>query len=83
MNRVLGGIIMIWVDYIVIIASILLVASVALMSSQDDIKDAFSGERSELFKNRKTRGLELFLMRFTAVVSVILIVGVVLSNNLH
>jgi preprotein translocase subunit SecG len=74
---------MIWIDWIVIIAAILLVVAVSFMSSEDDIKDAFSGERSELFKNRKARGFELFLMRFAAVMGVILIVGVILSNNLH
>ncbi len=74
---------MIWVDYIVIIVAVLLSVAVLLQRSQDDIKDAFSGEKSELFKNRKTRGLELFLSRASAVLAVLLIVLVVLSNNLH
>jgi preprotein translocase subunit SecG len=79
----LGGHIMLWIDYLVIITAILLVGTVLLQHSQDDIKDAFSGEKSELFKNRKTRGFELFLVRTSAVLSVLLIVFVVLSNNLH
>ncbi len=74
---------MLWIDYLVIITAILLVGTVLLQHSQDDIKDAFSGEKSELFKNRKTRGFELFLVRTSAVLSVLLIVFVVLSNNLH
>jgi preprotein translocase subunit SecG len=74
---------MLWMDYIAIIAGILLVTVVLLQSSQDDIKDAFSGEKSELFKNKKARGFELFMMRSTAVLSVILIVMVLLSNNLR
>lgn len=73
---------MIWIDFIIIITAVLLAIIVMMMHSTDNIKDAFSGEKSELFKNRKTRGLELFLMRTAAVLSVILIVGVVLSNNL-
>ncbi|MDI6452618.1 preprotein translocase subunit SecG [Peloplasma aerotolerans] len=74
---------MIWVDYLAIIVAILLVITVLLQHSQDNIKDAFSGEKSELFKNRKTRGLELFLVRASAVLAVLLFVFVVLSNNLH
>jgi preprotein translocase subunit SecG len=74
---------MLWMDYIAIIAGILLVTVVLLQSSQDDIKDAFSGEKSELFKNKKARGFELFMMRATAVFSIILVVMVLLSNNLR
>ena len=74
---------MLWMDYIAVIAVILLITVVLLQSSQDDIKDAFSGEKSELFKNKKARGFELFMMRATAVLSITLIVMVLLSNNLH
>lgn len=74
---------MIWVDYLIIIVAILLVVTVLLQHSQDDIKDAFSGEKSELFKNRKTRGLELFLVRSSAVLGLLLIVLVVVTNLLH
>ena len=73
---------MIWVDFIAIIATVLFIGVVLLQSSQDNIADAFSGEKSELFKNRKTRGFELFLMRASVILSVIVIVFVVLSNNL-
>lgn len=73
---------MIWVDYIAITAGILMLALVMLQSSQDDIGSAFSGEKSELFKNQKTRGFDLFLMRATIIVAVVLVVSVVLSNNL-
>ena len=74
---------MIWVDYFALIAGILLALVVLLMHSSDDIKDAFSGEKSELFKNRKTRGLELFLNRAAGVLAVVLVVAVLLSNNLR
>jgi preprotein translocase subunit SecG len=70
-------------DYIAIISGILLVTVVLLQSSQDDIKDAFSGEKSELFKNKKARGFELFMMRSTAVLSVVFVVMILLSNNLR
>lgn len=74
---------MLWVDYIIIIISILLSTTVLLQSSQDNIQDAFSGEKSELFKNKKARGFELFLVRATLVLGTLLLVLVVLSNYLH
>ena len=74
---------MIWVDYLIIIVAILLVVTVLLQQSQDNIQDALSGEKSELFKNKKTRGLELFLVRSSAVLALLLIVLVVTSNLLH
>lgn len=73
---------MIWVDFIAIISGLLLITAVLLQSSQDDIKDAFSGEKSELFKNKKTRGFELFLVRATLIFGVLLVASVLLSNNL-
>lgn len=74
---------MIWADYIALIATILLITSVLLQQSADSISDAFSGERSELFKDRKSRGLELFLSRGTTILVVIIVVTVLLSNNLR
>ena len=74
---------MIWIDYLVIVSAVLLSTVVMMMHSTDNIKDAFSGEKSELFKNKKTRGFELFLMRTAAVLSIILVVTVVLSNNIQ
>jgi preprotein translocase subunit SecG len=74
---------MIWIDYIAIIAAVLLVVAVLLQSSQDNIQDAFSGEKSELFKNKKSRGFELFMMRATTGFAIVLIVAVLLSNNLR
>ncbi|HBD74681.1 MAG TPA: preprotein translocase subunit SecG [Acholeplasmataceae bacterium] len=75
--------IMIWVDFIALIAVILLIGAVMLQQSSDDISSAFSGEKSELFKERKTRGLELFLTRGTIILTVIVVVSVLLSNNLR
>ena len=73
---------MIWVDWIAVISSVLLIIAVLLQSSDDNIQDAFSGEKSELFKNKKIRGMELFLTRSSIVLSVVMIVSIVLSNNL-
>ncbi|MBN2300529.1 MAG: preprotein translocase subunit SecG [Acholeplasmataceae bacterium] len=73
---------MIWIDYLIVFDSIFLAIVVMMMHSTDNISDAFSGEKSELFKNKKTRGFELFLMRTAAALAVFLVVAVVLSNNL-
>lgn len=74
---------MLWVDWIAIVSAVLLIIVVLLQSSDDNIQDAFSGEKSELFKNKKIRGMELFLTRSSIVLSIVMIVSVVLSNNLR
>ena len=74
---------MLWMDYIALISSILLIVSVMLQQSSDDISDAFSGEKSELFKDKKSRGLELFLFRTSSILTVVVIVTILLSNNLR
>jgi preprotein translocase subunit SecG len=76
-------VLMIFIDFIALISTILLIGVVLIQQSSDDISDAFSGEKSELFKNRKTRGFELFLTRSTIVLSVVLIVSVLISNNIR
>ncbi len=74
---------MLWIDYIVLVISILLVIIVMMQNSKDDINDAFNGSKSELFKTQKTRGLELFLQRATAVIGVLFIASVIASVALH
>jgi len=74
---------MLWIDYLIIVFAILMIVLVMLQSSNEDISDAFSGEKSELFKNKKERGFELFLTRTSVITAVLLVVSVVLSNNLH
>ncbi|MDE7106122.1 MAG: preprotein translocase subunit SecG [Anaeroplasmataceae bacterium] len=74
---------MLWIDYIVLILSIALVAIVMMQDSKDDINDAFNGSKSELFKNQKSRGLELVLQRTTLVLGILFIASVVTSVALH
>ncbi|MCM1131358.1 MAG: preprotein translocase subunit SecG [Roseburia sp.] len=74
---------MLWIDYIVLILSIALIAIVMMQDSKDDINDAFNGSKSELFKNQKTRGLELVLQRTTIVLGALFIASVVTSVALH
>jgi preprotein translocase subunit SecG len=61
------------IDYIILIVSVCLVVVVLMQQSKDDINDAFSGNKSELFKNQKSRGIELFLERSTAVLAILFI----------
>ncbi len=67
------------IDIFVAIVAILLITIVMLSPSKDDINDAFNGSKGELFKNQKTRGIELFMQRTTAVLAV-LFIGLVLTS---
>lgn len=74
---------MIWVDYIILVLSLLLLLTVGLQQSQDSVQDAFSGEKSDLFKDQKARGFELFLMRTSFVFAVIFVSLILVSLYLH
>ncbi len=73
---------MLWVDYIVLVSAILLIGIVLMQNAQDDIKDAFSGARSELFKNQKARGFERILNISVLVLSIIFITLAFVSRML-
>ena len=51
----------------VVIISVLLIAIVLLQSGKAESADIIQGSSSELFQNRKERGLELFISRLTFV----------------
>ncbi|MDE5546124.1 MAG: preprotein translocase subunit SecG [Anaeroplasmataceae bacterium] len=74
---------MLWIDYIVLVLSIALIAIVMMQDSKDDINDAFNGSKSELFKNQKARGLELVLQRTTIVLGALFVASVITSVALH
>ena len=48
-----------------VIVSILLIAIVLLQSGKAESADIIQGGSSELFQNRKERGMELFISRLT------------------
>jgi preprotein translocase subunit SecG len=73
---------MIWADYLVLLCAVVIIASVLMQNSSDDIKDAFSGEKSELFKNQKQRGAERILFWVTLFASILFIVFVFVSNGI-
>lgn len=70
-------------DILTLITTILLIIVVLLQQGDDDIQDAFSGEKSEQLKNRKLRGLDLFMLRSTTVLAVLFVVFILLSNYMH
>ena len=71
------------IDIFIFIVSILLIIIVMLQSSKDDINDAFNGSKSDLFKEQKVRGVELFMQRATMIMAVIFIVLVITSVAIH
>jgi preprotein translocase subunit SecG len=71
------------VDIFVFLVSVLLIIIVMLQGSKDDINDAFNGSKSDLFKNQKTRGVELFLQRTTAGLAVVYVALVLTSIFIH
>ena len=66
-------------DIFIVINAILLIIIVMMQESKDNINDAFSGSKTELFKNQKTRGIELFLQRATAGLAVCVFVLIMVS----
>ena len=71
------------IDIFVAIFAILLIVIVMLQSSKDDINDAFNGSKSELFKEQKVRGVELFMQRATAALAIIFVALVIVSVLVH
>ena len=68
------------VDVFVFIISILMIVVVMLQGSKDDINDAFSGNKSDLFKNQKSRGFEAVLQKSTWVIGILFIALTILSR---
>jgi preprotein translocase subunit SecG len=68
-----------FLDWLLLGISVLLIALVMLQESKDDVKNTFSGEKSELFKNQKQRGPELFMNRLTLGMSVVFAVVTILA----
>lgn len=69
-------------DYIIFILSLVMITIVLLQQSQDSLADAFSGEKSDLFKNKKTRGFERVLNITMGSCSTIFVLLVILSRAL-
>lgn len=70
---------MTWLHWVLFAISIILITLVMVQESKDDVKNTFSGEKSDLFINQKQRGSELFIARLTAGVSIVFAVFAILA----
>ena len=61
-------------DILLIIVSCLLIIIIILQESKEDANSAFTGEKSELFANKKERGIEVWIKRVTAFLSILFFV---------
>jgi preprotein translocase subunit SecG len=57
-------------DILLIIVSCCLITIIVLQESKEDANSAFTGEKSELFANKKERGFEVWVKRVTAGLSI-------------
>lgn len=67
-----------WYDYILLVVSIVMILLVVVQSSKEDASRAFSGEKSDLFSNKKQRGLEKVINQTTTVLSIVFFVLAIL-----
>lgn len=67
------------IDYILLVVALFLITLVVLQGSKDNVNNAFSGEKSELFNNQKQRGYELIMSRVTMGTSLVFIVLAVVA----
>ena len=67
------------VDILLLIVSCLLITIIVLQDSKEDASQAFSGEKSELFSNKKARGIELWINYITAGLSIAFFVLAIIS----
>ena len=58
-------------DILLLIVSCLLIGIIVLQESKEDSANTFTGEKSELFANKKERGIELWITRITTVLSIL------------
>lgn len=70
------------VDYFILAVSLFIVIITLLTQSQEDATQAFTGSSSELFKNRKMQGFELFVVRAMFLSSVLFFALILVSNNI-
>ena len=68
-----------WLHAVLFVLSLLLITLVMVQESKDDVKNTFSGEKSDLFKNQKQRGSELVLTRITLGISIAFVLFSILT----
>ena len=71
------------IDWFILVISLFLIVIVMMQNSKDDINDAFSGSKTDLFKNQKTRGIDLVLERATLVPAVAFFVLIIIAACIY
>lgn len=71
------------IDWFILVISLFLIVIVMMQNSKDDINDAFSGSKTDLFKNQKTRGIDLVLERATLVFAVAFFVLIIIAACIY
>ena len=62
-------------EVVLLVISVLLISVVLLQSDKSEsVSNVLLGSSSDLFKNRKERGFELFISRFTLVLGILFFV---------
>ena len=69
-------------DWVIFIASILMIGISALQSSKDDVMSAFTGNNSELLRNKKVQGPDVFFNRAMLIISILFFAMILWSNNI-
>ncbi|HHX76473.1 MAG TPA: preprotein translocase subunit SecG [Acholeplasmataceae bacterium] len=69
-------------DWIIFVASILMIAISALQSSKDDVMSAFTGNNTELFRNKKVQGPDVFFNRAMIILGILFFAMIIWSNNI-
>jgi len=67
------------VDILFLIVSILLIVIIILQKSNEDASQAFTGKKSELFANKKERGIDVWINVITSVLSVAFFILAILA----
>lgn len=68
------------IDIIALVLAVFLITLVAVQTSADDAASALSGEKSELFLDRKERGLDVFMTRLTGLTAIAFILVVFIAT---
>ena len=73
-----------WYDILLLVAlgivSVLMILLVVVQPSKEDGARAFSGEKSELFANKKERGIDVWIKYITAGLSVAFFVLAIIAS---
>jgi len=67
-------------DVLLIIDSCLLIIIIILQESKEDATSAFTGEKSELFANKKKRGIEVWISWITTALSILFFVFAICAS---